>query len=149
VGWIVEKSKSNFDYEHYRTAKKFEFSSLAFCQLYELAAALAYLKRIGLDKIESQSQSLVQQLRKGLADRGFLVFTPEGNHSSIVSFYTKKAPREIQKLLDAERIKVSLQGNEANENETGMMRIRVAPAFFNNSTEVKRFLKVSEQLMTA
>jgi selenocysteine lyase/cysteine desulfurase len=117
--------------------------------LYELAAALSYLKRIGLDKIESQSQSLARQLRKGLADRGFLVFTPEGNHSSIVSFYTKKAPLEIQKLLDAERIKVSLQGNEANENETAMIRIRVAPAFFNNSAEVKRFLKLSEQLMTA
>ena len=149
VGWIVEKSLPNFEYQHYRTAKKFEFSSLAFGQLYELAAALAYLKRIGLDKIEAQSQSLAQQLRKGLSDRGFLVFTPEGNHSSIVSFYTKKAQPEIQKLLDAERIKVSLQGNEANENETAMMRIRVAPAFFNNSTEVKRFLKISEQLMTA
>jgi len=81
--------------------------------------------------------------------RGFSVFTPEGNHSSIVSFYSKKEPREIQEVLDAERIKVSLQGNEANENETAMMRIRVAPAFFNNSTEVKRFLKISEQLMTA
>ena len=148
VGWMVEKSLPNFEYQHYRTAKKFEYSSPAFGQLYELAAALTYLKRIGLDKIEAQSQSLTQQLRKGLADRGFRVFTPEGNQSSIVSFYTRKAPRDIQKLLDAERIKVSLQTNEG-ESDTPMARIRVAPAFFNNAAEVKRFLKVSERLMTA
>jgi selenocysteine lyase/cysteine desulfurase len=64
-----------------------------------------------------------------------------------VSFYSKREPREIQKVLDAERIKVSLQGNEANENDTSMMRIRVAPAFFNNTAELKRFLKVSEKLI--
>lgn len=75
------------------------------------------------------------------AFHGFMVFTPEGNRSSIVSFYTKKAPREIQKVLDAGHIKVSLPGSEANENETGMIRIRVAPAFFNNVGEVKRFLE--------
>jgi selenocysteine lyase/cysteine desulfurase len=147
VGWMVEKSLPKFQYQHYQTAKKFEFSSPAFGQLYELAAALTYLKLIGLDKIEGQSQSLTQQLRKGLADRGFSVFTPEGNHSSIVSFYSKREPREIQKVLDAERIKVSLQGNEANENDTSMMRIRVAPAFFNNTAELKRFLEVSEKLI--
>jgi len=50
-------------------------------------------------------------------------------------------------MLDAERIKVSLQGNEANENDTSMTRIRVAPAFFNNAAELKRFLEVSEKLI--
>jgi selenocysteine lyase/cysteine desulfurase len=147
VGWMVEKSLPNFTYQHHRTAKKFEYSSPAFGQMYELSAALAYLKRIGLDKIEAQSRSLTQQLRQGLAGRGFSIFTPEGNHSSIVSFYCKKAQRDIQNALDAGRVKVSLQANEANENETGMVRIRVAPAFFNNAAEVKRFLEISEKLI--
>ncbi|HTA70745.1 MAG TPA: aminotransferase class V-fold PLP-dependent enzyme [Bryobacteraceae bacterium] len=147
VGWMVEKSLPNYEYQHYRTARKFEYSSPAFGQLYELAAALAYLKRIGLDKIEAQSENLTAQLRKGLAGRGFSVFTPEGNHSSIVSFYTRKAPGEIQKILDAERIKVSLQQGSEDGVEAGMVRIRVAPAFFNNAAEIKRFLKVSEQLI--
>lgn len=149
VGWMVEKSLPNFEYQHYRTAKKFEYSSPAFGQLYELAAALVYLKRIGLDKIEAHSHNLTQQLRRGLSDRGFSVFTPEGNHSSIVSFYTRKAPSDIQKILEAERVKVSLQQGSEDGVESGMVRIRVAPAFFNNVTEVRRFLKVSEQLMTA
>jgi selenocysteine lyase/cysteine desulfurase len=147
VGWMVEKSLPNYQFQHYRTAKKFEFSSLAFGQLYELAAALAYLKRIGLDQIEAQSKSLAQQLHKGLADRGFRLFTPESNHSPIVSFYTKKAPRDIQKVLDAERIKVSLQQGSEDGVDEGSVRIRVAPAFFNNATEVKRLLDVSEQLI--
>lgn len=148
VGWIVEKSLPDFQYQHYRTAKKFEFSSAAFGSLYELAAALSYLKRIGLDKMEAHSQSLAEQLRKGLIERGFHVFTPDGNRSSIVSFYTKRTSGEIQKVLDAEQIKVSLQGPEPNENETSEVRIRVAPAFFNNTGEVKRFLKASERLMS-
>jgi selenocysteine lyase/cysteine desulfurase len=146
VGWMVEKSLPDYEYQHYRTAKKFEYSSPAFGQLYELAAALAYLKRIGLNKIEGQSQSLVQQLQKGLADRGFRIFTPEGNHSSIVSFYARKPAPQIQKLLESERIKVSVQGNEGAGSDTAAVRIRVAPAFFNNAAEVKRFLEVSERM---
>ena len=148
VGWMVEKSLPDYHFQHYRTAKKFEFSSPSFGQLYELAAALAYLKRIGLEKIEAQTQSLAQQLRKGLADRGFEIFTPEPNRSPIVSFYTKKAPRDIQQALDAERIKVSLQQGTEDGVAAGLVRIRVAPAFFNNSTEVKRFLDLSEKLKT-
>ena len=146
VGWIVEKSLPNYHYQNFRSAKKFEYSSASFGQLYELAAALAYLKRIGLDKIEAHTQSLVQQLRKGLVDRGFQVFTPEGNHSSIVSFYTSKAAREIQTALDAERIRVSLQQGSEDGVPEGRVRIRVAPAFFNNAAEIKRFLQVSERL---
>jgi cysteine desulfurase/selenocysteine lyase len=149
VGWMVEKSLPDYQFQHYRAAKKFEFSSPSFGQLYELAAALEYLKRIGLDKIEAQTQSLAQQLRKGLADRSFEIFTPEGNHSPIVSFYTKKAPHEIQQVLDAERVKVSLQEGSEDGVPDGMVRIRVAPAFFNNSAEVNRFLDVSEKLKSA
>ena len=99
VGWMVEKRLPDYGYQPYRNARKFEYSSPAYGQMYELAAALAYLKRIGLDKIEAQSMALAQQLRKGLADRGFRLFTPEGNRSSIVSFYTKKALPDVQKVL--------------------------------------------------
>jgi selenocysteine lyase/cysteine desulfurase len=147
VGWMVEKRLPDYGYQPYKTARKFEYSSPAYGQMYELAAALAYMKRIGLEKIEAQSMSLAQQLRKGLADRGFRLFTPEGNRSPIVSFYTKKALPDVQKVLDAERVKVSPQGETAEGGEAPMVRIRVAPAFFNNAGEVKRFLEVSDKLM--
>jgi selenocysteine lyase/cysteine desulfurase len=83
----------------------------------------------------------VQQLRKGLVDRGFQLFTPEGNRSPIVSFFVKKTRAEAQAILEAERIKVSVQETEP------IVRVRVSPAFFNNAADVNRFLAVSEKLI--
>ena len=139
VGWMVAKTLPDYHYQPYRNARKFEYSSPAYGQFYDVAAALAYLKSVGLDRIEAQSVGLAQQLRKGLADRGFRLFTPEGNRSPIVSFYVKKPAKDVQAILDAERIKVSLHDEEG-------VRIRVAPAFFNNVAEIKRFLEVSGKL---
>jgi len=139
VGWMVAKTLPDYHYQAYRNARKFEYSSPAYGQFYDVAAALAYLKIVGLDRIEAQSVGLAQQLRKGLADRGFRLFTPEGNRSPIVSFFVKKPAKDVQAVLDAERMKVSLHDEDG-------VRIRVAPAFFNNAGEVKRFLEVSDKL---
>ena len=147
VGWMVEKRLPNYGYLPYRTARKFEYSSPAYGQFYELAAALAYLKRVGLDRIEAQSLGMAQQLRKGLAGQGFHIFTPEASGSSIVSFLVKKTQRDVQALLEAERMKVSVQ--EADGSYEPTVRVRVAPAFFNNAGEVKRFLEVSEKIKKA
>jgi len=145
VGWMVEKMLPNYGYQPYRTARKFEYSSPAYDQFYELVAALAYLKRVGLDRIETQSLGPAQQLRKGLVDRGFDIFTPEGNGSSIVSFFVKKGRVKVQALLEAERVKVSVQ--EPGGSDGPMVRVRAAPAFFNNAGEVKRFLETSEKMI--
>ncbi len=139
VGWMVEKTLPDYHYQPYRNARKFEFSSPAYAQFYDFAAALTYLKGIGLDKIEAQSVGLARQLHKGLAERGFRLFTPAANRAPIVTFYVNKSQKEVQAILDAELIKVSLHDEDG-------VRIRVAPAFFNNASEVKRFLAVSEKL---
>ena len=141
VGWMVEKTLPDYHYQHYKNARKLEYSSPAYGQFFELTPALAYLKRIGLERIEAQTLGLAQQLRQGLVERGFNVFTPEGNRSPIVSFYVKKAERDVQAVLDRERVKVSLHDDGAGE-----VRVRVAPAFFNNDAEIKRFLAVAEKL---
>ncbi len=90
-------------------ARKFEYATPAFGELYELAAALKYLQRIGLDTIEAQSQTLVKRFRSGLAARKMPIDTPDNNRSSIVSFYIRKPSAEAEKILAAERVKVSLQ----------------------------------------
>ncbi len=138
VGWMVAKTLPDYHYQPYRNARKFEFSSPAYGQFYDLAAALIYLKSVGLERIEAQSVGLAQELRKGLAERDFRMFTPEGNRSPIVSFFVKKSEKDVQAILDAERIKVST-------HDDGEVRIRVAPAFFNNAAEVRHFLSVSEK----
>jgi selenocysteine lyase/cysteine desulfurase len=149
VGWQVAKRLEDYHYEHHRTARKFEYASPAFGELYQLAAALAYLRGIGLDRIEAQSQALVRQFRKGLADRGFKVFTPENSRSSIVSFYIRKEPAEANKILDADKVKVSLQNGDRTEAYGGtgpVTRVRASFAFFNNASDVERLLAVAEKL---
>ena len=140
VGWMVEKSLPDYHYAHYRNARKLEFSSPSYGQFFDLAPALAYLQRVGLERIEAQTVGLAQQLRRGLVDQGFRLFTPEGNRSPIVTFFVKGPAKNVQAVLDAERMKVSLH-EEGDET-----RVRVSPAFFNNAAEIRQMLEVSKKL---
>lgn len=149
VGWQVEKRLEGYQYQHYRTAKKFEYASLAFGEIYQLAAALKYLEGVGLDRIEIQSLSLVERLRKGLVARGFRILTPSGTRSAIVSFYIREEAAAAEKILEAARVKVSLQNGDRTEAYGGtgpVTRVRVSLSFFNNASDVDRFLEVSEKL---
>jgi selenocysteine lyase/cysteine desulfurase len=149
VGWQVAKRLPGYEYEHYRTAKKFEYSSLAFGEIYQLAAALTYLRTVGLEPIETHSLALTSRLRKGLEDRGFRILTPAANRSSILSFYIKTEAPEAEKILDEARVKVSLQNGDRTEAYGGsgpVTRVRASLSFFNNAADVDRLLAVSEKL---
>jgi len=133
VGWRTQSGSQ-------ASAKKLEYATPAFGEIYELAAALKYLQRIGLDRIEARSQTLVKRFRSGLAARKMPIDTPDNNRSPIVSFYIRKPPAEAEKILAAERMKVSLQAAGP------LTRVRVAFAFFNNEADVDRMLEVAEKL---
>ena len=141
VGWRSRPA------EQQKNAKKFEYATLAFGELYELDAALKYLQRIGLDRIEARSQALVARFRNGLAERRIPIATPENNRSPIVSFLIRKRSAEAAAILDAERVKVSLQDVPPPDGSAGpATRVRVALAFFNTEAEVDRMLAVAEKL---
>jgi selenocysteine lyase/cysteine desulfurase len=150
VGWHVEKRLDDYRYQHFRTAKKYEFASLSFGEIYQLAAALAYLERVGLAAIETHTAALVAQLRKGLADRKFTIFTPEGNRSPIVSFYIDQAADAATKTLEAAGVKVTVQNGDRTDAYGGsgapVSRVRVAVSFFNNAADIQRMLDASERL---
>jgi selenocysteine lyase/cysteine desulfurase len=151
VGWQVEKTLEGYRYEHHRTAKKFEYASLAFGEIHQLAAALKYLSGIGLERIEARSLALVERLRRGLGAQGFKILTPEGTRSSIVSFYIRKASPEAAKVLEEARVKVSLQKGDRTEGAADaapVTRVRVSLSFFNNAADVDRFVEVAGKLGT-
>ncbi len=150
VGWHVEKRLDDYHYQHYRSGKKYEFASLAFGELYQLAAALAYLDRVGLTQIETHTAALMTRLRKGLVDRKFRIFTPEGSRSSILSFYIDQAAAAATKTLDAAGVKVSVQNGDRTDAYGGtgapFSRVRVSVSFFNNAADIERMLEASERL---
>jgi selenocysteine lyase/cysteine desulfurase len=123
-------------------AKQLEYATPSFGDLYELDAALKYLQRIGLDRIETHSQALARRFRNGLAERKMQIATPENNRSPIVSFYIRKPQADAAKILEAARVKVSLQ------EVAPLTRVRVGIAFFNNEADVDRMLDVGHRLNT-
>jgi selenocysteine lyase/cysteine desulfurase len=144
VGWRSPNNRS----APQQSAKKLEYATLSFGDIYELAAALKYLQRVGLDNIEARSQTLVKRFRSGLAERKIQIATPANTRSPIVSFYIRKRSAEAAKILDAERTKVSLQEVAPSESAGAapMTRVRVAIAFFNNEADVDRMLGLAERL---
>jgi selenocysteine lyase/cysteine desulfurase len=134
----VEKELEDHHYEIYRTARKFDYATLPFAEIYQLGAALAYLDRIGVDRIERHTVSLARELRDGLAARRFRLFSPRDNASSIVSFYVNRNQPQLREALEKARVQVSFR-------ERGS-QVRVSPALFNTRADVKRFLEIVDPL---
>ncbi len=149
VGW---RSPAGTNRAAPRTsAKQLEYATLPFGDLYELDAALKYLQGIGLDRIQARSQALVQRFRSGLAERKINA-AADTTMSPIVSFYVRLQPAEATKILDAERVKVSVQELAPPDPAAGpgrTARVRVAFSFFNTEAEVDRMLAVAEKLVAA
>jgi selenocysteine lyase/cysteine desulfurase len=132
----VEKELDDHHYEIYRTAKKFEYATLAFAEVYQLAAALTYLERVGVDKIERHTVALAHELREGLAALGFSLSTPSNNGSSIVSFHLGRNAARAKDAVEKAAAQVSFR-------EKGT-QIRASVALFNTRAEVQRFLEVAK-----
>jgi cysteine desulfurase/selenocysteine lyase len=134
----VERELPDHRYEIYKTAKKYDYATLAFGPVYQLGAALEYLERVGVDRIEAHTVALAAELAAGLRGRGVDVLTPEGNRSSILAFRNPADPAATRAVLDSARAQVSLR--------QGGAQIRVSPALFNTSDDIRRFLDVAGEL---
>ena len=104
--------------------------------MYQLGAALAYLERVGVDRIERHTVTLAGELRSGLTALGFRVLTPPDNGSSIVSMHLEKNQARAREVLDRSGVQVSFR-------EQGS-QIRVSPALFNTGDEIRRFLDLAK-----
>jgi selenocysteine lyase/cysteine desulfurase len=134
----VERELPGHRFEIYKTAKKFDYATLAFGPVYQLDAALAYLDHVGVHRIESHTVALADELARGLRARELTVLTPPGNRSSIVAFGNPTTATAARTVLDRASTRVSLRENGA--------QIRVSPALFNTSNDIARFLDVADEL---
>lgn len=125
-------------YRIYQDGKKYGYATMAFGAVYQLGAALAYLDRVGVPRIEAHTVALAHRLRSGLVEQGFRVWTPPDNRSAIVSFIHERDPENVASVLERERIRVSLRENGAH--------IRAGLALFNTDEDVDRMLAVTAAL---
>ena len=120
------------------SAKRFDYSSRAFGDVYALSAGLAYLEKVGVGRIEAHTvDTLARRLQEGLVRQGHRMFTPPGNRSSIVTFYTTKPEADVRSAFQTAKVEVTVR--------TEM--VRVSAALFNNADDVDRCLDVTKRLV--
>jgi len=125
-------------YEIPTNARRFDYSSRAFGDVYTLSAGLAYLERVGVGRIEEHTiNNLARKLQEGLDKQGHPLFTPPGNRSAIVTFYTSKPSGEVQAAFHSANIEVTVREGS----------VRIAPALFNNADDIDRCLATTQRLV--
>lgn len=134
----LEEEGPGHRFRLYDDARKYEYATLAFGPVYQLDAALDYLAKVGLDRIEDHGVSLARDLRGGLLQLGFDVKTPEDNRSSIVAFAHGKDPASAREVFERRGVEVSFR--------EGGTQIRAGVALFNDEEDVKTFLLACEEL---
>ena len=119
-------------------AKRFDYCSRAFGDVFALSAGLAYLETVGVTRIEEHTvNGLAVRLQDGLAKQGHRLFTPLGNRSSIVTMYSTKSATDIHAAFDAAKVEVTIRNGS----------IRIAPALFNVADDIDRCLEVTKKLL--
>jgi selenocysteine lyase/cysteine desulfurase len=135
----VERARSDGGFDLHKTAKRFDYSTLPFCEVYQLGEGLAYLDRVGVSRIEAHIVALAHELRAGLATQGHRLFTPEDNRSSIVTYYPTKDAPTLTAAFERAGIDVTVRG--------ALGQVRVSPALFNTRADIARFLEVTRTLV--
>jgi cysteine desulfurase/selenocysteine lyase len=129
---------ADHSYEIETNAKRFDYSSRAFGDVYTLSAGLSYLEKVGVDRIEAHTvDNLARRLQDGLEKQGHRLFTPHGNRSSIVTFYTTKPPSDIRAAFQAANIEVTVRDGT----------VRISPALFNVGDDIDRCLATTKTLV--
>ena len=134
----VERTRPGYLYDIFQTARKFEYATLAFGAVYQLAAAIDYLEKIGVARIEAHTSALASRLQRGLRERGLDVLTPEGTRSPIVAFRVRGDAAAARQIVQSADVKVSFRENGS--------QIRVSPALFNTEQDVDRVLALADRL---
>ena len=133
----VERELPDHSYEFSTSAKRFDYVSRAFGDVYTLGAGLSYLERVGVGRIEAHTvDGLARRLQQGLAAQGHRLFTPVGNRSSIVTFYTPRPAADVRAVFNAARVEVTVRDGT----------VRISPALFNNDAEIDQCLEATKKL---
>ena len=132
----VSSETPDHHFELKKTARRYNYASLPFAEVHQLGAALSYLEKVGVDRIAEHTLGLTRRLEAGLLGQGYKLFTPAGNRSSVLCFYTKRPKAEIEKAFDEAKVDVSVRDDH----------VRASIALFNNSDDVDRLLAVTKRL---
>ena len=105
----IDRELPDHHFELAKTARRFDYCSRAFGPARELSAALSYLEKVGIARIEEHTVGLAHQLYEGLSKQGHRLFTPPGNRSSIVTMYVTKPMADVRAAFHAANVDVTVR----------------------------------------
>ena len=125
--------------EYPKTAKRFEYSTMAFGCALGLARSIEYLLNIGIERIFKYNKYLSDELIQGLQDRGVDITSPlnEAERTSIVTArFPGQDSLKLAQKLKAARVTVSCRQDI----------IRFSPHVYNNKTDIERALECIDHI---
>jgi selenocysteine lyase/cysteine desulfurase len=133
----VQSQMPDYRFQLGNTARRYDYATLPFAELHQLAAGLAYLERVGVTRIRDHTLGLTRRLEQGLLTQGHRLFTPRSNQSSVLCFYTSRPTNDVRTAFNDAKIDVTVRDGH----------VRVSIALFNNSEDVDRALAVTKRLV--
>lgn len=129
-----QKDREYFDNRKIRMSKdasKFELSTPHFPNIIALKAAVKYISKINILKIEERIHYLTQYLIDRLAELKIQILSPLANiHRSAIIVFKSRSPEHLVAYLAKRRIIVSARGGG----------IRVSPHFYNDEGDIDRLI---------
>ena len=129
-----QEDREHFDNMKIRMSKnasKFELSTPHFPNIIALKAAIAYISKINILRIEERIRYLTQYLIDRLAELKIQVLSPLSNiHRSAIVVFKSRSPEYLVSYLGKRRIIVSARGGG----------IRVSPHFYNDEGDIDNLI---------
>jgi cysteine desulfurase/selenocysteine lyase len=114
-----------------KNASKFELSTPHFPNIIALKAAVRYISKINIVRIEERIRYLTQYLIDRLAELKIQILSPLANlHRSAIIVFKSRSPQHLVAYLGKRRIIVSARGGG----------IRVSPHFYNDEGDIDRLI---------
>ena len=136
VGWRSHEDMWDFQADRLvypRSAKRFEYGTMAYGTALGAAEAIGYLLDLGIETIAAHNTAIAEELRLGLQDLGADILSPGDakERSAIVAArFPDRDSRALTAALKAQSVVVSLRRDF----------IRFAPHLYNDSQDVQKAL---------
>lgn len=137
--WNVKHERSYLDYalDFHSGGRRYEPGTLPMANVAGLSAALDLLEEVGADVIQAGILQVTRALKRGLAERGWRVATPEPSRSGILAAVPPGPdPRAVAKRLEARGIIITPREGF----------VRFSPHFYNDAAEAARIFEAMDAI---
>jgi selenocysteine lyase/cysteine desulfurase len=130
----VESKTPDHHFQLHTTAQRYDYATLPYAEVHQLGAGLTYLDKVGIARIEEHTLGLTRRLEAGLSEQGYRLFTPAGNRSSVLAFYTTRSTSDVRAAFERSKIDVTVREGH----------VRASIALFNTADDVDALLAVTK-----